>query len=933
MKKFYLIKNVLLVFILLFLTSEISFANKHYVSTTGNDSDGLSWANAYADLQTALGAAVDGDTIAVAKGTYIPDASDRTVAFNMAAGVKVFGGFAGNEDITSVTIENRDFETNETILSGDLAGNDGSGIITENSYTVVIFDAWDAAMSNTTVLDGFTISGGNANGGSLESAGGGGIYMQPGSAQDCNPLLKNLVVKNNKAKNGAGLYMDGIININAAISPTVENVIFESNYAYSGSGGGIYMAAAPDCDVDPVLNEVAIINNEASASGGGAFLLGGYDGEPGTVSSTFNNVTFYGNACINSSNGTAIFIHGQDGLADPIFNNVIFYGNDESQIFRYADGGTTDPSFNHCLITGSPSSAWNTGLGNDLGGNIDGDPLLADPDEGNVDIIEGSPVLTTGDITYGVNIGYYQGSGITSPSITLVSDFTDFGTVEAGNISEEQTFTISGTDLLNTVTIKPPVGFEVSLSSGAGFFSQLYLFPSSGTITTTTIYIRFKPSETGDHSGNVTVSSTGISDQLMAVTAYAGGSPEISAIDNQSACSGDKFNVAFTVTDDDLSNISFDLSSSDETIVPDANMDVTGSLGSYTLNITPATAGTADITVQVTDGSLNTTSIFFSLTITERPSLVVDFTYSICNGDPVEVTFSSTGGTGTVSYKLNDGAYWLQTYYDYLSGGENIIVAKDEVGCTDTAKVNNINPDYLGGGFQLAQPITCTDDNDAIISVQPTGGWEEYKYSIDGINYQSDSIFINLEAGNYEIHVLDSGGCLQNIGSMQVLNPDQLIIDYINTTDPENGNNGEISVVAYGGTFPLTYALNSGTYQNESYFTGLTGGQYTVYVKDAHDCELSDEVNLISTGFSSEVLKLNLELYPNPASEVIYFDVNQIKNELDKIEIYNLRGQIILSKEEVSDGKIDIRNLNQGTYLLVFRLKDNKVINQKIILK
>lgn len=914
---------------------EISYANKYYVSTTGNNSDGSSWVNGYADLQTALGAAVEGDTIVVAKGTYIPDASDRTVAFNMVAGVKVFGGFAGNEDITLVTIENRDFEANETILSGDLLGNDGSLIITDNSYTVVIFDAWDAAMSITTVLDGFTISGGNANGGSLESAGGGGIYMQPGSFKDCNPSLKNLVVKSNKAKNGAGLYMDGIIDINATISPTIENVIFERNYAYSGSGGGIYLAATPNCVVDPVFKEVAIINNEASTSGGGAFLLGGYEGNPGNVLSTFSNVTFYGNSCISSSNGTAIFIHGLEGLADPVFNNVIFYGNDESQIYKYATSGIASPSFNHCLITGSPSSGWNSSIGTDLGGNIEGDPLLADPDNGNVDIIEGSPVLSTGDITYGANIGYYQGSGITSPSITLVSDFTDFGTVEVGNTSDEQTFTISGADLLNTVTIKPPSGFEVSLSSGAGFFSQLYLFPSSGTIATTTIYIRFKPSETGVHNGNVTVSSPGINDQQIAVTAYAGGSPEISAIENQSACSEDKFNVAFTVTDDDLSNISFDLSSSNETIVPVANMDVTGSLGSYTLNITPATAGIVDITVQATDGSLNITSTTFSLTITERPTLIIDFTHSICNGDPEELTVSSTGGTGTINYQLNDGGYSFQTYYNYLLDGENIVVAQDDAGCTDTSKVNNVNPDYLGGSIELVQPISCTDDTDAIISVQPTGGWEEYEYSIDGINYQSDSIFINLEAGNYTIHVLDSGGCVQNIGSMQVLNPDQIVIDYINTTDPENGSDGEISVVAYGGTYPLTYALNSGTYQNDSYFTGLAGGQYTVYVKDAHGCELSDEVNLISTGFSNEVLKLNLELYPNPAYDFIYIDATQLQHDLNLIEIFNLNGQVqlILNKDEILEGKIDVSNLNKGIYLMIFRLDNEKMAFEKIIIK
>ena len=928
MKKNYVLRSIVIFIVFLFLGINSTHATRYYVSKSGDNTSGLSWTSSFNELQTALDNVIIGDEIVVAKGIYTPSVSTRTDAFYIKARVTILGGFSGTEIITQETIDNRDFESNETILSGDLLGNDDSYIISDNSYSVVIFDVSMGAMSNTTVLDGFTISGGNANGSSSKSAWGAGIYMKNGGSRDCNPLLKNLIIKNNKAKLGAGLYIDGTEGASAQISPTLENVIFDSNYAYNGGGGAIYMSAAPDSPVDPVLKEVIFINNEATGAGGAVFLSGGYISKPGTVTSTFSNVTFYGNSC-GSNNGTAIYIHGQDGLANPTFNNVIFYGNEETQIYRSAlSGGSTNPSFNNCLITGSPSSSWNTALGNDSGGNIDGDPLLADPDDGNVDVIEGSPVLNVGDATYGVNIGYYQGVGITEPNITLVESITDFGVTEVGNSSTEQTFTISGTDLLNTVTVQPPTGFEVSLSSGTGYFDHLNLFPISGTIATTIIYIRFKPTTTGDHNGNVTVNTPGTAKQQFDVTAYAGGSPEISVIDNQTACFGAAKNVAFIVSDDDLSNISFDISITDESVLPKVNTEITGSNGNYNLAMEAIKVGVTTVTLTVIDGALNETSKSFDLTVNSSPDLTIDFTQRVCNGDPAEFMLSSSGGTGIINYNVNNLGYTSQVYYGSLADGNYEIVAKDESGCTDTSEIFTVsNPTYLIGSVEVVKEVTCADDEDATIRVDGSGGWGSYEYSINGIDFQTETDFTNLGSGEYQITVNDNEGCSQIVYA-NIMNPDVLTIDYITIDD-----NNSINIVAYGGWSPLTYALNDGSYQAESYFNNLTAGAYTAYVKDKEGCTINDVVNVTSTGIR-DVLDINLNIYPNPTSDYISFDSGQLPEEIEEIQIYNLSGQlqIILDKDQSISNRIDVSNLNQGTYILVLKLKSNKMIFEKIII-
>ncbi|NJK81317.1 MAG: hypothetical protein HC914_16090, partial [Chloroflexaceae bacterium] len=162
--------------------------------------DGLTWATAKRNLQTALALASAGAEIWVADGTYYPDEGtgqtndNRASTFALKDGVAIYGGFAGTETLLS----ERDVAANVATLSGDIDGIPADN--TDNAYHVVTSNG----NATTALLDGFTITGGNANGSNPQDRGGGIYAFTSSQAQ-----FANLTISSNTATFGGGVYNDG----------------------------------------------------------------------------------------------------------------------------------------------------------------------------------------------------------------------------------------------------------------------------------------------------------------------------------------------------------------------------------------------------------------------------------------------------------------------------------------------------------------------------------------------------------------------------------------------------------------------------------------------------------------------------------------------------------------------------------------------------
>ncbi|HNT74341.1 MAG TPA: Ig-like domain-containing protein, partial [Anaerolineae bacterium] len=339
--------------------------------------NGSSWADAYTDLQSGLAAAAAGDELWVAEGAYLPGA-DRASYFALKNDVAVYGGFAGTE----TNRDQRDWTVHVTTLSGDIGA---TGVVTDNVYHVAV----NYHLTRTAILDGFTISGGYADGEmNSENDWGGGMYTYGSS-----PTLRNVIFTDNYARNhGGGMFcwmasspllvnvafvgntsslFGGGMSTMGEISPELVNVTFSNNSAIVGGG----MSNADH--ITAKLTNVIFYNNHAANQAGGM-----YNNE---ISAAFVNVTFYGNSAGNYGGG----MHNVGGSQLTI-SNTIFWGNTPDQLYHINSASTIAYSD---IEGGCPAGAVCAS------GVISSAPQFVDASGGNLRLGLTSPAIDAGDNT------------------------------------------------------------------------------------------------------------------------------------------------------------------------------------------------------------------------------------------------------------------------------------------------------------------------------------------------------------------------------------------------------------------------------------------------------------------------------------------------------------------------------------------------------
>jgi len=556
-----------------------------HVATTGSDGSGSgTLASPLATIQTGINAATDSDTVLVAAGTY-----KENIKLNFI----------------DISIIGKNRET--TIIDGDQKG------------TVVKFHRYHN--HNKTVLSGFTITNGK---GTVDEGGpwGGGIEIN-GAGVKVKPLLRDLIIENNTALNGAGIHL-----YNSA-SPNIENCIIRNNQAIypdpsgkwaAGTGGGISADG-----YEGTMKNVLFAEN-SSLSGGALSVFNGNT----TLPVNIVNCTFVNNYSFENSD---IFLDGASTLH--VTNTIIWDDILISQL-----NGTVTLNVDNSLIQGGYSGE----------GNLDVNPVFVNVDttggiKGDYHLKDWSPAIGAGTATgapttdiegnprpnpAGTNpdMGAFENKWGTPqnapPVLTALSDFP---------VNEDSSITVT-LEAINADSADNDVITFSSISDTSAVIASV----SSSTLTLT-------PNANWYGNANITIYASDVTDKDSTV-----------------------FKLTVTPVQDiptdfewvsgalDTINITQSNLAETYTLQWDASTDVDGETINYLLY--------AQIGVYPAEEIFDTTSL--SVPITYQEILEGVFEGSPVNGATVRFNVKATDGIDTVDVTGDDRVIYVNRY-DYLS--------------------------------------------------------------------------------------------------------------------------------------------------------------------------------------------------------------------------------------------------------------------------
>jgi len=257
--------------------------------------------------------------------------------------------------------------------------------------------------------------------------------------------------------------------------------------------------------------------------------------------------------------------------------------------------------------------------------------------------------------------------------------------------------------------------------------------------------------------------------------------------------------------------------------------------GGNTLTAQNLQAGT--YTVSVSDG---TTTAITTITITQAPALtgsVSSQTSLTCNGSGnATASISANGGTGAYTYSWSPaGGNTAST--TSLQAATYTVTIKDANLCTKIQTLTITQPPAITVSLVGSASVSCNGGNNGSATVTANGGTGAFTYSWSpsGGSNPSGS---GLQAGTYSVIVKDFNLC----SLTQTLTIAQPLAITINLTGSSSvtcngGSNGSATVTANGGIGALTYSWTTGSTLGSA--SSITAGIYTVIVKDANACAVS----------------------------------------------------------------------------------------------
>lgn len=257
--------------------------------------------------------------------------------------------------------------------------------------------------------------------------------------------------------------------------------------------------------------------------------------------------------------------------------------------------------------------------------------------------------------------------------------------------------------------------------------------------------------------------------------------------------------------------------------------DLSGlSAGTYTVVVTDAYGCELEATA-VVSGPAKAVSI--------KPNTVIT-AVSCFEGNDGAINITPDGGTPPYTYVWSNGA----TTQDIsnLEAGSYTVTVIDANNCEAESTFSVEQPTAALSITDTITNVLCNGDDSGAVQLTVSGGTAPYTYE-----WSDGSTTANLEdvtAGSYSVVVRDANDCeIQE--SFTITEPDSPLsinLTRENATTAQNCADGTAIAAVTGGTAPYTYLWSNGA--TVATISNLADGTYSVTVKDANGCEITQSV-------------------------------------------------------------------------------------------
>lgn len=225
----------------------------------------------------------------------------------------------------------------------------------------------------------------------------------------------------------------------------------------------------------------------------------------------------------------------------------------------------------------------------------------------------------------------------------------------------------------------------------------------------------------------------------------------------------------------------------------------------------------------------------------------------------------------------------------------------------------------------------CSGDSLGSIDLTSSGGTGAYTYSWSNNDASED--VSGLPSDTYTVMVADNYYICSDTLEFIISEPPEMQVT--SSITDASGNDGAVDLTVTGGT--EVYSFNWSNNAETEDLSNIPAGEYIVVVTDSNGCLVTDTLTVLSTntGIEDGTKNIKLNLYPNPANNLLNIRISLKDAAEGTLRIVDVNGKVIWNRKfesrSVLEDKIDVSQFPNGVYAFWLETEKERLVKQILI--